>query len=295
MRVVIITACVFGVVACSAGSHTGLSLDVKSEPVILVPDIEAGKVGWCVAEADGASCPQGPARQPIVAESWGSSSSPPVIEGYAVMSKQTAFVSIDGEPLVRTRAEPTLPDGLRTVAVKLTGTALGKGIARVKPHFVPFNARGEQLSERLTREAPLWSELPTQTVRNSRRPAGACSLRTMNIRGLEIGEAKVVTRVATYRGLVGLGFMSCASTFYKLKGSPMVAAILLSASHPGSIAPDLPAMKLVLGSSDIFLARGFEGEMLARRIGGGWLVVSQGDELRRRTLLNDLRATVRID
>jgi hypothetical protein len=104
-----------------------------------------------------------------------------------------------------------------------------------------------------------------------------------------------MTQVRPHREVYGREFVSCAYTAYLFKNWPIVAGVLLDASRPGATPASLPAMQPLQGHPGIFQGPGVEGETIARRIPGAWLVVAKGEGLQQRlTLLQHLQATIRL-
>ncbi|MGC2374142.1 MAG: hypothetical protein WA484_09740 [Solirubrobacteraceae bacterium] len=104
-----------------------------------------------------------------------------------------------------------------------------------------------------------------------------------------------MTKVRPHREVYGREFVSCAYTAYLFKNWPIVAGVLLDASHPGTTPASLPAMLPLQGHPGIFQGPGDEGETIARRIAGAWLLVAKGQGLRQRlSLLRHLHAAVHI-
>jgi len=105
----------------------------------------------------------------------------------------------------------------------------------------------------------------------------------------------MVTEVPSFSGLIGRGFLSCASASYSLAGWPLLATVLVSASHPGAPPPNLPALKPIPGHPGLFEAPGAAGEegtLFARRVPGAWLVVSRAKAAQRLALLDRLRVVL---
>jgi hypothetical protein len=294
--------------ACSSSSRASTSpaavgyksITINPAPIRLVPETEAGIAGWCVAKPNGATCQEGRPREPIIAGSWSSSNPPPVTEGYALTLSQVAAVSVNGGPRIPTRHEAALPDGLRVVAVTIHGVKPPRlsGASkrrRFDLRFTARNVKGEPIVELATPHPRLVATpLPTLSLQDPANPtSGVCRIETAtSLAGLVAEGGSVLTQVRPNRGLLGEAFLSCASTGYSLEGWSPVAAILLSASQPGSTPPSLPAMQRLPGHPGIFEAPGSNGEMVARRISGAWLVVERAPLQQRLTLLEHLRATL---
>jgi hypothetical protein len=290
-------ACVVGLSSCSSAGDA--SSVAKNRGVLLVPQMNAGWAGWCLAELPAGGCARGKSRPPVIAETWTSEGPPAVTFGYVLTTSQVISVSIDGGSPIPTRTEAALPDGLRGVVVEIPGLNLETADAR--PRVKPLNQKGETIAQpagRPRQMSPgiLGLEVPTRSLTNPARPtSGACRISSTPLTGLKIGGGSVITRVTSYSGLLGQGFISCASTSYSLDGWPILAGMFLNASHPGMTPASLPAMQPLSGHPGVFQALSSEGEMLARRIPGAWLAVVKGQGLTQRlTLLEHLSATVHI-
>jgi hypothetical protein len=287
-----------GLVALScSGIAGGNSRVVKHQEILLVPPMNAGSAGWCMAIPPEGGCAAGRSRPPIVAESWTSGGPPTVTMGYALTTSQVLSVSISGGSSIPTRAEAALPDGLRAVVIEVRG--LNPEHEQL-PHFTPLNAQGERMLQSSGRGSEirgrgLASEVPVRNVDNPARPSsGACRISQEHLVGLKSEAGSVITVVKSQVGLIGQGFLSCASTSYKLDGWPLLACVLLDAGHPGADPPPLPNMKPLAGHPGIFEAPGPEGEFVARRVNGAWLGVARAELGQRVTLLEHLHATVRL-
>lgn len=295
---VAVSASLLAVSACSSTGSPATSVVVRDVPVLFIPNIESGEVGWCVSEPNGYSCPDGPTRTPIIAESWNRSYPPPVAEGYVVTTSQVVAVSIEGRRMP-TRRESTLPYGLRGIMVEIRGlrgeseSTFTKKARRVR--IIPYNARGKRIAERPTNSVPF--KLPTESVVDAEHPRnGACRIEVARpLAGLAVEEANTVVKVKPYKSLISGTLASCANTRYRLSGQRLVAAIMLDASHPGSQPENLRTMRLLAGHTDVFQTPGIEGEMVAKRIPGAWLFVGGRGELQQRLiLLEHLRARVHL-
>ncbi len=92
----------------------------------------------------------------------------------------------------------------------------------------------------------------------------------------------------------GREFVDCIRTSYILDRWPIEANILLDAAHPGASPGPLLATRPLPGHAGVVQGPGVEGDTLARRIPGAWLVVGQGaDDQQRLELLEHLRTTIR--
>ena len=121
-RMLVIALCVVGLSACSSAGD--VSSVTRNQGVLLVPQMNAGWAGWCLAELPGGGCARGKSRPPVIAETWTSEGPPTTTFGYALTTSQVFSVSIDGGSPIPTRTEAALPDGLRAVVVKIPGLNL---------------------------------------------------------------------------------------------------------------------------------------------------------------------------
>jgi hypothetical protein len=273
--------------------------------VLLIPETNAGAVGWCLVNLSqtAAGCSATRSRLPIVAETWRGPGSERSIVGYAVTTSEVAAVIVQGGKPTPTYAEADLPAGLRAAAVELHGEYSSRKDGY--PRFMPLDAADRPISQYTAEKTvppqlsgPLMSEVATRTVVNPARPtSGVCQIKVGTLAGLSVGGGSVITDVRSYRGLIGQGFVTCASTSYTLAGWPLLASVLISASHAGAPPPPLPAMKPLPGHPGVFEAPGPDGsdeedEMIARRIPGAWLVVSRAKSAQRLTLLERLRVVL---
>jgi len=283
-----------------AGTSTGHGAGPGSRAryeLLLVPPIEGGLVGWCMTyqspHSSGGKCPVIPTpRRPILAESWGFTSPPPITEAVALTTGQVAAVSVRGGPSsVGTRAEVGLPYGLRAAFVEIPGqprpgadhlpiTALdasGQPIRQLEP---PATPPGYEL------ESKFWK-------RPARAPRGACQISAASLPGLEAEWGHMVLRLRSLTGILGRPFLSCADTEYYLDNWPLDAGVVLDATHPGAEPAPLPNMTPVPAHPGVFQALGWNGKLVGRRSAGAWLLVEGGSDLQQRvTLLAHLRATL---
>ncbi len=266
--------------------------------VILTPDVNAGRAGWCFIAlgVNGGACDGALHHAPVISETWFRSDQPPETVGVAVTTSAVARVDFEDGFSVRTSAERGLPAGLRTVAVRLGGISRpnSSGMPR---HFRPLDASGRPLQQPVG-ETPddLLAEIPTEKMVAGH---GLCTI--TGVRGLSklvVHGGSVITTVHRYAGIIGTGFITCASVSVELSGWPMLATVLIDAGRPGVSPPPLPEMR-ALNKKDVFAAPGPGGmgaaeELYARRIPGGWLVVSRAQPSERLQLLKDLTAKVQV-
>jgi hypothetical protein len=247
----------------------------------------------------------------VIEETWNGGNEPPETVGIAVTTDEVARMEIsEGSSIatrvgdgisVPTRAEKGLPTELRVAVVKVDGKNLF-GSHVTGPYFIPLNADGQVIPQPHGETASqLILPISTRNVSDPANPSrGICEIKIRaRPRGLSANGGSVITEVHSYSGFVGQGFITCASTSYELAGWPLLATVLISASHPGARPPSLPAMKPLPGHPGVFSApggeeEGPEGELYARRMPGAWLLVSRAKPAQRLALLQRLRATVHL-
>jgi hypothetical protein len=297
--------CVLLAAACSASSSqpdSSFFVKGKSNEIRLVPEIEAGSVGWCVTEPNGGGCGEGPIKEPIIAQQWSSSGPPEITEGSALTTSTVAAVRVDGGMSVPTRRESALPDGLRAVAVEIRGQPgrgeadAGTGRSR-HPRFTALNAQGQVIPERQTTLRLSLVELPTEAVQDVAHPTGgSCRIEQVAaVTGMSAAQGRILTQVRPYRELLGEALLPCATTTYRAGPQSIEASILLNAAHPGHEPPSLPGMQALTDHPGIFEAPGLEGKLIGRRTGDGWLVVGGHVALSKQVaLLDHLSTTISV-
>jgi hypothetical protein len=274
---------------------------VKSREVLLVPSVDVGWAGWCVVAVDPSfgGCPPGRSRPPILSESLSSGGFPRETVGYVVTTEQVAAVSLNGEPAIATEHDRALPDGLRSVGFEIRGKSLLEESQAV-PHFTPLNRNGGTVHRSVSALAlaagQLGVEVPVRNLKNPETPSdGVCRIDAGRRSDLRVDGGGVIAHIVAHGGVIGQGFLSCASTSYTLDGWPLLAGVLLNASHPGLAPPPLAAMAPLRGHPGIVEAPGSEeGGMVARRIPGAWLVVARARLKERLSLLGDLRVELHL-
>jgi hypothetical protein len=316
-----VAACLLTVASCSQSAdkslHTGLNRDIGTQvvrhtPVLLLPTITGGEGGWCATLHSGVCPTANPVRtfhDPIVAESWSSQSSFPPVKyatiGFVLTTSEVAAVSVDDGRSVPTHAESVLPDNLRAAVVEFRGGPLRHVpgfnvnvplVSLGSLSFTPLDSKDQLIPQTTEQRAPLSFYIPGRGwMRPASAPRGVCEIQASHLAGLVAPAGFVLTRVTPHTGLIGRPFVSCASNSYNFAGWPLVASVLLDATHPGSTPAPLPAMKPLLGHPGVFQALAAQGEMLARRIPGAWLIVARGEGLQQRLIvLEHLSATVHL-
>ena len=279
--------------ACAVGGS--LTAVAQHEVILLVPPVQAGGTGWCLvtladAEQHG-GCAGVRARYPIIAQTLEANNPPPEAGGVLLTAPQVAAVSVGGSAPLATHAESVLPDGLRVLKWRIAGER------ETTPGFPPsitlLAADGAAIPQAPRRGRPLITFLPTENLNGPLPPRhGVCSVEATRLPGLSVKDSSVSRNVSAYEGLIGDAFMECATTEYVLRHWRILASVLIDAAHPGAPSAALPDMRPVAGHAGTFAAPGQEGPQVARRIRGGWLIVSKGDgQSQRLLLLEHLSAT----
>jgi hypothetical protein len=277
---VVAVGCILGVTACVAsvadGNHVGQQ--VKKGGVLLVPNISAGSVGWCVIRSNEGTCP-GTARWPVLFEAWRDS------EGYAVVSKGVYAVSVDGGAPIKMTNGGTLEGGLRSIAVRLHG--LDKAL---RSGFVAVDHDGRRVPNALSGRR-LFFEVATRSAGQS--SGGKCKIYARPDAPKAEG-ARVVTESVAPGRLVSPGFLTCASAQFQLKGYTLYAGVLTGVADERTL-PALPDMRAIPHVAGLYKIVAFEGEAIARQAAGhrGWLVVSGGKPGLRIHLIERLSASVK--
>jgi hypothetical protein len=294
----VVGLCAISVVSCgtqtvSDGRTSHDLIVARGDEVLLVPPMQSGVAGWCLVVGSPSGCPMARIyRGPIVA--LGLSYVDGSLVEVALTASEVAAVSVDGRS-VTTRAESALPNGLRAVVVEIPGTRGRIGFPRSLPRFTPLNASGQPIPQ--SRESGKSSIVFDPFVLRWQSPKpeshGICRIEAVGLHGLTAQWGSVVTQVRSYHGFVRRPFLSCVNTEFYLENWPLLSAVLLDASRPGTVPAPLPAMKPIAKHPGVFNAISDEGSVVVRRIKGAWLVVAGGRGLQQRViLLEHLRATV---
>jgi hypothetical protein len=256
--------------------------------VSLVPLLEAGDAGWCMQTttrtvtsgliSTGRACPApSTTTGPIVAETCqGTVQNGAVV--FVLTTREVAAVSIDEGTRVPTVTNSALPNGLRSAALQAPEYQPPLGFFRHCPTVTPLGPSGKAIRTGAGRGKPLFVRLPSRTWAHPENPPhGVCTLDATKLRvGTVAIEGAVATTSRPVSGLLGRALVSCARTVYVHRGGhDITAAVLLDASDPGAPPPPLPEMTPLAGHPTLFEAQGSEGRMVARRLPGEWVVVSE--------------------
>jgi hypothetical protein len=271
------------------------TLVVSTAKVLLVPPMGGGEGGWCMTTTPGvcASLDSRAVSDPMIAETWFGQGPLRVDEGVVLTTGEVETVSINGQ-VVSTRTESVLPDRLRTAVVELRERSLLG--PRPRPRFTALDSTGTAIPQKMPPHTQLLFHVPSRMWKSpATEPKGVCQLNTTPFVGLVTEGGSVMTRASPRREMIGREFVSCTSVQYLVKGWPIIAGVLLDASHPGTTPASLPAMQLLQGHPGVFHGPGVEGETVARRIPGAWVLVAKGEGLLQRlTLLEHLHVVVHV-
>jgi hypothetical protein len=291
-----------GAASRTAASRSLATQVVSHEQVLLLPPVEGGLAGWCIAIKPGECRSAGVFRGPIVAQAGRGESPPAVRVGIVLTTSEVAAVSVDGGPAIPTHADAALPDHLRVAVVEVRGEAPGFGVPS-RLRFTPLDAKGDAIPQALELRGSLVFAISGRRWKKpANGPQGSCQIQASRLGGLVARGGFVAGRVKPDPGLILRPVLSCASTSYSLDNWSLKADVLLDATHPGATPVSLPAMKPLPRHPGVFQAvggtlggLGSHGQIVARRIPGAWLVVSEGSGVQQRlTLLEHLRATVHL-
>lgn len=304
--------CLLSVSACSsgdatnAGGHGSISESVRQESPLLLPPTQGSLVGWCLTIKPG-ECEAARAFQgPIVAESDRAQGSPLTQTVTVLTTSAVAAVSVDGGPNNPTQSDPRLPDGLRSAVVEVRGgpgvNVSGFGKAPRPLSLKPLNAKGEFIQRPVEPRGSLFFVVPSRRWTSPAKvPRGPCEIHASSLTGLVVGGGVVVDRLVSHAELPANPLLACVSTSFRLKGAPLIATLLVDATHPGTTPTALPAMKVLPGHPGIYEAIGGGiggladgGQILARRVPGAWLVVGRAESIQRLALLENLTAAVHL-
>ncbi len=277
--------------------------------VRLAPGVEVGQAGWQLFfEEHGAQTGgqgNGPAlsSDPIVADGGSGAGGSHRWTTILVTTPNAAAILLDGKTRVPTIPLPGLPYGYRAAHIV---TAIAPADERIPPglgrrpqgpaSLVPLDAQGQPIHYKSNNLSPFQGRVRAWEY-PARTPEGSCGLRASPLRGLTARGGKALSAVRPYPAnliggqIVGHAFLPCVSVEYHLQGTPLQALIMLDAAHPGARAAPLPDFEPVRESPGFF----DEGGLTARREGGAWLIVRQGNGVAQRVdLLRHLTALVKL-
>lgn len=259
--------------------------------VSLFPMLTVGETGWCLGvsqttggrpQGGGMACgPATPASMPLIAGMSGSVAGRPAAQLIeSIVDSRIAGLRLHDGSVVTARADPTLPDGWRSLVV-----------FQDRPHRSRYLGPDGRAS-RAYYEAPRSAPPARLTVRltDPGAPPRACRIRSSDPVAAPVESAREVRAVpGPTPGLNGRPFRSCATARLVRAGRPYVAAVLVDATDSSSRAARLPGARPRDGSRVSVPGDVTRAPIDARRVGRGWLLVQGPDAAGRRAILNALR------
>lgn len=283
--------------------------------VPLTPDLEPGHAGWCsyplfsitgsIDDAGAGTCSPAAAPgaavilaggEPVSNEQALLRQSGHALDGadrhlglvWMIVSSRVAAVQISRRQVVTPRADPRLPGGWRAV-VAFTSAPLD----RIRP--VPLDARGNPIAASGAVSGLLLGASggasPSRSYVPGSHESAPCAIPKVRLAGVTAQWEVVATRTPALGTTVADGTLfSCARSWFSISGQSATpsAAFLLNAQTPQRPAPPPPGLTPTnqLGVFTIPSA-----EILAKRVGVGWLIVQS----RSITLAWKLLDAIRVD
>ena len=203
-----------------------------------------------------------------------------------VVTSRVAAVRIDAKQVIASRPDPRLPRGWRAV-VAFTSAQL----SRIRP--VPLDRYGHATAAHGASSSLLIpgsggvSSVRTY-VPGSSSPA-PCSISKVRLANVTAQWGVVATTTPALRSPVMPNTLfSCARSWFSIRGQNQApsAAVLLNARDPRRLAPPLPGLQAT-GQPGVFSEP--SAEILAKRVGRGWLVVQSQSVSLGKMLLGAIR------
>lgn len=313
----------------TGGSEPNLHLGPEPPPLLsarataegirvgVVPNLEPGRPGWCVAALARETGSYGcrallTAKHPFLGgDGW--SSAPGATHSMSVLLTAPAVkvVSFAGERIA-TIAPAGVPFGLRVAVLGQPSSSLPTLIRRQVMARHALRVSRIHLPQPLPRPAVMTiagmsfteaeggrPELPVRYWHLPAAPAhGICELHAAGLPGLTPRWGGVVTALAAFPGELAPGLLPCADTGYSLGAHAIQAAVLLDAADPDAAPPGpLPGFTAVPGAPGFYNSSiaCCQGPFTARREGEAWIVAAGGGpdaEEARVRLLQHLTATI---
>src|ERR1700722_3848186 len=275
---------ILGLVSCASSStHQSSLITPRNYRVLLMPPPQAGFSGWCLAIEEPVKClPANSYRGPIVAvaRDFVRHNSSPDMVGIVLTTNAVSSISAGFSPPIPTRVESVLPSGIRA-AVFESSLDISAHTHAI-PGITPRDAAGRPIPQSTEPGEPLLRGVASahKWAYPEHPPHGVCEISGHYRKILTPRWGNVVAGIPTQETTIGKSFVSCAWTEYYMEGWPLEVAVLLDGGKPGATPPPLPAMQPLPGHSDIYQAPiaspPSNGQALARRVPGAWLVVTFG-------------------
>lgn len=271
------------------------SAEVRSSRyrVALYPTLTIGESGWCLTQetmddagtvgSGGATCSTAAtAESPLIAGMSGSLASdrPGAQIVSSVVDRRVAGLRLHDGSVVTARADPSLPDGWRSLIViqerpRATRYLGPDGRALPNDSVVPYATDPDPQPFRDT---------------DPDAPPRSCSIRTGDPASVRVVSARELTGAPKVTGgLNGRPFLSCATARMVHAGADYTAALLVDAGDPGRHPARLPGSTPRDGAEVTVPGEVARPATTARRVGSAWLVVQGTDPDGRRAVLDGLR------
>jgi len=272
---VLVTACGRAAILHGDADRSGdVVADIQSD-VLMSPAVEAGWAGWCMSVLD--SGPTEPcfdvrAHGAVLAERWVRGVGKR-LRGVAVVANEATAVVLSTGTVFATREEPTLVGHVRAVVVEVADVSSHIDETIVRQGFRALNRKRQPISG-AGDYPPLGYEVRASGWHApAPPPSGICSIHAQSadfhaIRGGVVGE------VRAYHGLVDDALLNCAATEYVDGNASLLGGMLVDASRAGARPRSWPAVSRLVGHHGIYQSPVDGGQMVARRVTGGWLFVA---------------------
>jgi hypothetical protein len=133
---------------------------------------------------------------------------------------------------------------------------------------------------------PVAAPVPTEPAESGQ---AVCGFQPVHFAGLAAHWGEVVTALPVSPASADAALLSCASSWYSIRGDVLLAAILLDAHNPDVAAPAPPMLSALHDRPGIFTVAA--SGLAMRRIGTAWLAVQGGTLPQRLTLIRLLHAS----
>lgn len=268
------------------GAGPGSSGGRAAYRVQMVPDLVAGRAGWCIevqlrtgphTGIGGEGC--GPAAPPhallVASGGIGQTAAGARSLAYFVVDRRVSRIALpDGQRIVP-RPSPAVPSAWRATTAQTRDEP--------RPGSITFlDAAGHPIGTDLARQA-YPGKLATRPYDPGSARVPRCGVMVPARSGLRVLTARVVTRSAIRAAAVGgRAFRACSSVVVYQGRRRLKIAVLVDAGRPGRRPAPLPGQHAVPARPGVVDA---SGGLSGRRVGSRWLVVAGNDRAGRQRLL----------
>ncbi len=300
------------------GAVPGITGQLLRYDIPITPDLDPGNAGWCsypifwiphgltdLAGGGTGICSIAVAPgEPVILDGAEAIGDPGDLPPHApladqhgqlnlvwmVVSARVAAVRLRPGDVIRPRPDPRLPAGWRAVVAFVRAP-------RFQPPALPtaLGRAGRPITEPVQPAVSGISPSGAAASTRSYDPAGTtpspCAIHAAHLPSITAQREVVATNApALGPGVSRNELFSCARSWFYIKGQSYSysAAILLNAQDPRRRAPQLPGLTST-GQSGVFINA--PAEIVAKRIGPGWLVVQGQSVSLTKQLLSTLRVT----